>query len=98
TSSWWGSALYLNMDPSPGFGVTLRGEYFNDANQLKVYSAHAKGGNVFATTLSANIKADNLIFIPEFRIDRASRSIFTNKDGRPTQSTGSFLLAAIYQF
>jgi hypothetical protein len=98
TSSWWGSALYLNMDPSPGFGVTLRGEYFNDANQLKVYSAHAKGGNVFATTLSANIKADNLIFIPEFRIDRASRSIFTNKDGKAVKSTGSFLLAAIYQF
>src|SRR5689334_15624660 len=27
--SWWGSALYLNYDPSALFGLTARGEYFD---------------------------------------------------------------------
>ena len=28
SDSWWGSALYLNYDPSSVFGLTARGEYF----------------------------------------------------------------------
>lgn len=98
SKSWWGSALYLNLDPSTKFGITLRGEYFNDDNQLKVYSSQLQGGNVFATTLSANLKADNFIFIPEFRFDKASQQIFTNSDGNPTKKAANILLAAIYQF
>src|ERR1700712_1071300 len=35
--NWWGSALYLNLDPTSSFGLTLRGEYFSDKDQLKVY-------------------------------------------------------------
>ena len=31
--SWWGSAFYLNFDPKPWFGLTLRGELFSDKNQ-----------------------------------------------------------------
>jgi hypothetical protein len=98
TKSWWGSALYVNIDPSASFGLTLRGEYFNDKNRLKIYSSQLEGGKVFATTLSANIKAENLIFIPELRWDRASRSIFTNREGNPTKNAASILMAAIYQF
>ena len=29
-ASWWGSAVYLNLDPSSTFGITLRGEYFDN--------------------------------------------------------------------
>jgi hypothetical protein len=96
--SWWGSALYLNLDPKPWFGLTLRGEYFNDDNQLKMFSLTPAGGSIFATTLSANIKAGGFIFIPEFRIDNASEAIFTDKAGAGKRSAGSFQLAAVFAF
>ena len=96
--SWWGSALYLSVDPKDWFGLTLRGEYFNDDNQLKVYAAQPEGGNIFATTLSANFKVNALTIIPEFRIDKASKDIFVDKDGAPASKAGSFLVAAVYTF
>jgi hypothetical protein len=96
--SWWGSALYLNLDPKSWFGLTLRGEYFNDDNQLKMFAAAPAGGNIFATTLSANFKTGGFIFIPEFRIDNASEAIFVDKEGAGKKSASNFLLSAIYSF
>ena len=96
--AWWGSALYLNYDPSPSFGLTLRGELFNDDNQLKVYSGAPTGGSIFATTLSAQFKKGGFTFIPEFRFDSGSEDIFVDKDGAPTKTMGNFLIAAIYAF
>ncbi|HEX2606021.1 MAG TPA: outer membrane beta-barrel protein [Flavisolibacter sp.] len=96
--SWWGSALYVNIDPTSHFGLTLRGEYFNDGNQLKMYSARATGGSIFATTLSLNLKADHFILIPEFRIDKASQALFTDSDNKPVKTAANVLVAAIYQF
>lgn len=98
TKSWWGSALYLNFDASKTFGLTLREEYFNDDNQLKMFAAQPKGGSIFASTLSANIRADNFTFIPEFRLDNASQTLFTNSDGKPTKVAANILFAAVYQF
>src|SRR5262249_28945857 len=34
SNSWWGSALYLNFDPTTMFGLTLRGEYFDDGKAV----------------------------------------------------------------
>ena len=96
--SWWGSALYLNFDPKAWFGLTLRGEYFSDENQLKVYSSAAEGGSIFASTLSANFKISSLTIIPELRIDNASKKIFSDKNGAPTSSARSLLVAAVYAF
>ena len=96
--SWWGSAIYLNVDPKPWFGLTLRGEYFNDDNQLKMFSFVPEGGSIFATTLSANFKAGGFTFIPEFRFDNASQAVFIDKDGAAKKSAGNFLLAAVYSF
>jgi len=96
--SWWGSAIYLNLDPSGSFGLTLRGEYFSDKNSLKVFNTIPGGGSVFATTLSANFKVSSFIFIPELRLDNASKDIFTKSNGNATSSAGNFLLAAIYSF
>ena len=56
------------------------------------------GSKVFANTLSANFKIDNLTIIPEFRIDNASEEIFTKKDGAPTKTAANVLLAAVYAF
>ena len=96
--SWWGSALYLNLDPKPWFGLTLRGEMFNDDDQVKMFASAPAGGNIFATTLSANFKTGGFIFIPEFRFENASEEIFLDKDMLPTKSYGAFFIAAIYSF
>ncbi len=99
SKAWWGSALYLNFDPKAWFGLTLRGELFSDKNQFKAFSGASEGGNIFATTLSANFKAGGFIFIPELRVDNASKEVlFTKKDGAFTKSATSFLIAAVYSF
>jgi Putative beta-barrel porin-2, OmpL-like. bbp2 len=93
--TFWGSALYLNVDPSSTFGLTLRGEYFDDKkNGTDGYV----GTSVFATTLSGNVKINGLTIIPEFRIDSAKDKIFTKNDGSSTKGSGSFILAAVYSF
>jgi hypothetical protein len=95
-NSWWGSALYLNFDPTSVFGLTARGEYFSDEKSVAGF-----GTNIFDFTLSGNIHIDNLTIIPEFRIDAAKDPLFfKNEDGNsPTaKSTGSFILAATYHF
>lgn len=96
--SWWGSALYLNLDPAPWFGITLREELFGDKNQLKMFAAAPDGGTVLASTLSASFKTGGFIFIPELRIDNATQQIFVNKEGAGKKSFASFTLAAIYSF
>jgi len=99
SKAWWGSALYLNVDPQPWFGLTLRGELFSDKNQIKAFSSASEGGSIFATTLSANFKTGGFLFIPEFRIDNANKEVlFTNKTGVLTKSAASFIFAAIYSF
>ena len=94
-NSWWGSALYVNVDPLSWFGLTLRSEYLSDDKSVLGFDA-----NVFANTLSANFKIDNLTIIPELRIDNASSSpgIFTKSNGASVKSTSGFLLAAVYHF
>lgn len=97
--SWWGAALYLNVDPQPWFGLTLRGELFNDDNQLKTYANSSEGGSIFAATLSANFKKGGFTFIPEFRLDNANKEVlFVDKNGAFTKSAANILFAAVYSF
>jgi Putative beta-barrel porin-2, OmpL-like. bbp2 len=97
--TWWGTAIYLNLDPKPWFGLTLRGEYFSDKDGVKLQPLDGTiGANVFATTLSANFKVDGFIFIPEFRVDNGSENLFLKNDGTYTKSSVSILFAAIYSF
>ncbi len=99
SKAWWGSALYLNFDPKSWFGLTLRSELFSDKNQFKAFSGASTGGNIFATTLSANFKTGGFIFIPEFRLDNANKKVlFIDKDGLFTKSAASLIFAAIYSF
>lgn len=92
---WWGSALYVNVDPAAWFGLTLRGEYFNDEAAV---SAGAFGTHIWATTLSANLKVSGLTIIPELRYDKAGAEIFSDHDGTAQKSTASALVAAVYKF
>jgi hypothetical protein len=93
--NWFGSALYLNVDPQPWFGFTLRGEYFDDKDGA---SAGAFMSSIFATTLSANFKIDNLTIIPEIRIENSNNQIYLNGTGAATKSTATALIAAVYKF
>ncbi|TAG12562.1 MAG: porin [Sphingobacteriia bacterium] len=94
--SWTSHIVYLNLDPSAGFGMTLRGEYFKDRATNPILGNAA---NIFAATLSGNIKIDgHLTIIPEFRLDNAKNSIFTKSDGGFAKGTNTFLLAAVYKF
>ncbi|MBL7741028.1 MAG: porin [Chitinophagaceae bacterium] len=93
--SFWGSALYLNFDPSSTVGLTLRGEMFDDKdNGTDGYI----GTSIFAATLSANIKVDGFTIIPEFRLDNAKDNFFIKNSGDPTKSGAAFILAAVYSF
>ncbi|HTE29329.1 MAG TPA: outer membrane beta-barrel protein [Chryseolinea sp.] len=92
SSKWAGAALYLNYDPKSWVGLTLRGEYISDKDEYLGLK------NVFAPTLSANFKIDNLTIIPEFRFDNAGNSVFYKNTTETSKSTGSFILAATYHF
>lgn len=95
SSSWKSHALYLNYDPISTLGFTLRGDYFDDR---KISPLLGGANKIFATTLSANIKIDNLTIIPEFRTDNASGTPFMKGSGSAAKSTSTLLLAAIYKF
>ena len=92
SSKWWGSALYLNADPVNWFGLTLRGEYLSDKDEVFGLK------NVFEGTLSANFRIDGLTIIPELRLDNAKNQVFYKSATGFTRSTGTFLLAATYHF
>ncbi len=94
SSSWWGSAVYLNYDPVSSFGITLRGEYFD--NKKGVVAAPAT--SIFDVTLSPNFKIGNLTIIPELRLDNGKAAIFEKNDGTATKSTVTGILAATYHF
>ncbi|MFI5194710.1 MAG: outer membrane beta-barrel protein [Chitinophagales bacterium] len=89
---WGGTAVYLNFDPLSWFGLTLRGEYISDKDEYLGVKT------VFAPTVSANFKVDNLTLIPEFRFDHAGNGVFYKNDAETTRSTSSFILAATYHF
>lgn len=91
--TWWGSALYFNFDPQEWLGFTLRTEYINDhENALRL------NNEIFETTLSANFKIDNLVFIPEFRLENARRKMYVNAKEDRVNHMASFVLAATYHF
>lgn len=94
--SFYGSALYLNFDPTSVFGLTARGEIFNDKDAVA-----GIGSNIFQATLSANIHIDNLTIIPEFRVDAAKDPVFYKNSDISTPSlknAGQFILGVTYHF
>lgn len=99
-AGWWGSALYLNADFTDAFGITLRTEYFDDKDRLKVFTdpvISPFGGNILSFTLSGNYKIKTLTLIPEFRLDHASSQLFTKNNSRKRNSS-SVLVAVVYSF
>ncbi|WP_345953135.1 porin [Mucilaginibacter sp. PAMB04168] len=95
-----GAALYPQYSVSDAVTLGLRGEFFkNKAKTGAAYSNIIPGDNVKAFTLTANVKAGPLTFIPEVRLDNAkSDASFFKKSGAPSKSAGQFLFAAVYAF
>ncbi len=88
----YGTALYMQLKVSDTFEIGLRPEYFNS------FTGNINS-RIFATTLSGNIILDdNLVIIPELRIDSGSNKIFVDKNLNPQKNLSSFVMAAIYKF
>lgn len=94
-NSWLGAAFYLNYDATKNVGFTLRPEYFDDKSGISGAALHAQ---VFATTLSGQIKLGALTLVPELRIDKASAPVFLDHDGHAISQTTTGLVAAVYKF
>lgn len=93
TKSWYGNALYINSNPKSWLGFCLRTELLNDSKNVLGFD-----GNIFETTLSTNFIIDNLTIIPEFRFENAGQKIYSKQNGQMINSSGNFLLAAVYHF
>lgn len=98
SKSWWGSAVYLNLDATSKTSFTLRSEVFNDKHQLTALGAAPTGASIFANTISCNLKAGAVTFIPELRFESSKENVYYTKSGGATSSTKSLLLAAVYTF
>jgi len=88
-----GVALYAQAQVVEDLKLGVRGEYFVD-NGIGVI---ANDERIIDFTFSANYTIGNLTLIPEFRVDAASRPIFSD-DQKMNKSLASFVLAAVYGF
>jgi putative OmpL-like beta-barrel porin-2 len=88
-----GAALYPQYAFTPAVALGLRGEYF----QFKG-AGEDDDKKIAAVTLSGNIKAGGLTFIPEVRFDNASDKRFFKENGTETKQASQFSLAFVYAF
>lgn len=97
--NWWGSAVYITTEWGETWGLTLRNEYFQDGDALKVFDPvkFPQGGSIWSMTLTGSYRIHHLTLMPEFRLDRASADLFSRKDDQVPTSP-SFLVAAVYHF
>jgi hypothetical protein len=95
-----GVALYPQLAVSKAVTLGLRGEYFKNKTKTGVALSNINAGdNVKAFTFTANVKAGGLTFIPEIRLDNASKaSNFIKSNGAATKTASQFVLAAVYAF
>lgn len=95
STSWNGSALYLNYAFAPTFTLAVRGELFNDKNGIKY---GATDNAITAFTLSGNIKIDAFTIIPEIRFDSGKQAIWEDSAAKAQKGETSFILAGVYKF
>jgi hypothetical protein len=89
-----GAALYPQYAFTPAVALGLRGEYF----QFKG-AGEDEDEKIAAVTLSGNIKAGGLTFIPEVRFDNSSDERFYKENGVDmTKKAAQFSLAFVYAF
>jgi hypothetical protein len=78
--TWWGTALYVNLDPKPWFGLTLRGEYFSDKNGVKLHPLDgAIGANVSKWMASCLFPSSGLITATRISFRKAMEPILNRQ-------------------
>jgi hypothetical protein len=100
-SSFLGFAVYPKLSLTENFALGLRAEYFAVKNyHLGIFGLDTNGdGNVIDVTLSGNLKAGRLTFIPELRIDMTSEDSFFKPGATSTTNVlPSLNFAAVYSF
>jgi hypothetical protein len=106
SASFWGAAVYLNADPSPTFGLTLRAEYFSDKDSSISINV-LPPGSYTEFTLTGQIHLGKLTVMPELRLDNSSGNgiyaegafLKNSSSGEiQTKSTFTGLIAATYVF
>ena len=91
-----GVAGYLQVAASDDLKIGARVESFTDRGIGIIRPGDSTDNeDVLAFTISANYTVDNLVIIPEFRLDSASVDVFDNGD---SGTLTSFVLAAVYGF
>jgi len=99
TGGFTGAALYPQYAVSKDVTLGLRGEYFKTkTGTFALSSTPAAGESVTALTLTANVKAGPLTFIPEFRLDNGSKEMFLDSNSKATKSAAQVSFAAVYAF
>ena len=96
-----GVALYPQYAFSHAVALGLRAEYFQAKDKTPssvLYSRIGAGNNVTSFTLTGNVKAGGLTFIPEVRFGNTKNNTFIKNNGEVSKSAGQFLLAAVYAF
>ena len=90
-----GAAIYPQYAFSPAVALGVRGEYFNMKG-----SAGTSSSAITSITVSGNLKAGGLTFIPEIRFDSDEdlTQEFMKSNGALTKSAAQFSLAAVYAF
>jgi hypothetical protein len=102
SSGFYGAAAYIKSQISKKVKLGARAEYFSVFNtgvDGAIGLNDSGDGNVFAFTLSGNIKvAKYLTVIPEIRTDTTSEDTFLNFSLNPSKNLSSFLMAAVFSF
>ncbi|NND31655.1 MAG: porin [Saprospiraceae bacterium] len=99
SSGFSGVALYPQVSITDNFALGLRAEYFSEKEINDIFAgSYTEAASVFSTTLTANITAGAITFIPEFRFDNGSQDIYIDSDGNATGGAAQFLIAAVYGF
>lgn len=93
-----GAALYAQYAFTDNFSLGFRGESFSTKDYDDEAGINVEGTTVNAFTISGNLTAGPLTFIPEVRFDNGENEVFLNNDLMPTKTASQLLFALVYAF
>lgn len=93
-----GAALYAQYAFTDNFSLGFRGESFSTKDYDDETGVSVEGSTVNAFTISGNLTAGPLTFIPEVRFDNGENEVFLNNDLMPTKTASQLLFALVYAF
>jgi hypothetical protein len=100
-NSFYGAVLYQQIAVHEFVKLGLRAEYFSEANGgVGAIGTYNNDGNAWICelTFSANIEVNQFKFIPEVRIDRASKQIYSGaSSGNAENQLVSLNMAVVYK-